>query len=285
MKRAKVSSLTPLRFQYISDLHLEMRKRIPRANVSSLTPHRFQYISDLHLEMRKIIPNIPVIAKDMILAGDIGNPFHNNYEQYLRMCSDKYENTYVVSGNHEYWNENGIDATDEKINDIASKLNNVYYMNNRKIETENFCILGCTLWSNLLNIPSEENIGKIGDDINIKNNGTIIGTSGLQELHDNDVLWLTKTLVSCEKPTVVITHHLPTFKLMHRKYAKSTYLDRYYTNLEHLIRFPISTLIGGHSHCSMKININDVFLAINAYGYPNQYEKFYSKHKISSFVV
>ena len=248
---------------------------------------RFQYISDLHLEMRRKIPNIPVIANQMILAGDIGNPFHDSYEEFLTLCSNNYKFTFVVSGNHEYWNDHGIDATNEKIEEITSKLGNVYYMNKRKIETENVCILGCTLWSKLSYIPPETR--KVGDDINIfDSKGIILGPDGLDMLHKKDVRWLTKTLESCKKDTIVISHHLPTYDLLHRKYNNERnlqYLNRYYTNLEHLIKHPVKVWIGGHSHCSMKINIGNTFLGINAYGYPNQYEKFYSKHKVTTFHI
>jgi predicted phosphohydrolase len=260
---------------------------------------RFQYISDLHLETRKELVDIKVCAKNMILAGDIGNPFHDNYTEFLKRCSGKYQNTFLITGNHEYWNKAGINETNEKIQNITDKYDNIHFINNKVIEMNNTYILGCTLWSNLISLNSDSKI--IGDDLNIYKSEKegILGKTGFMELHKKDVHWLSGVLKQCDesnsqklkkdkKKVIVVTHHLPTFKLLHKKYKNQRaepYLDRFYSNLDHLVKPPIRAWIGGHSHCNMKVYMNGVFLGISAYGYPNQYEKYYSKHKMTSFIV
>jgi len=254
---------------------------------------RFQYISDLHLERRKDLVNLKVVAKNIILAGDIGNPFHDNYAEFMKRCSGEYENTFMIAGNHEYWNRAGISLTNEKIEDVASKFNNVHFINNKIVEMDNTFVVGCTLWSNLSQI-SKNSQRLIGDDLNIYKDEKqgIINKDGLMKLHENDVNWLTRALNYCaisnDKKIVVVTHHLPTYRLLHNKYKNKRmepYLDRFYSHLDYLIKPPISTWIGGHSHCSMKVYMNGVFLGISAYGYPNDYEKYYAKHKMTSFIV
>jgi predicted phosphohydrolase len=252
----------------------------------------FQYISDLHLEMRKEPVNIKVVAKNIILAGDIGNPFHDNYSEFMKKCSGEYKNTFMIAGNHEYWNRAGISITNEKMEDVASKYDNVHFINNKIVEMDDTFIVGCTLWSDLRSINSKK---VIGDDLNIyqDDKGGVITRECLTRLHKKDVHWLTGALNECAKKNLkknitVVTHHLPTYKLLHKKYENDRmkpHLDRFYSNLDYLIQPPIKNWIGGHSHCSMKVYMNGVFLGISAYGYPNEYEKYYAKHKMTSFIV
>lgn len=246
----------------------------------------FQYISDLHLEQRSKLVPIPVISKNMILAGDIGDPFDELYKEYLEFCSNEYENTFLVTGNHEYWNTNVNDLSqvDEQIENVVDKLDNVHFLKNGVVETDNVYFIGCTLWSKINKPPAR----LIGDELNIKYDGRLITWNELNELHEKDVNWISDTIKQCQdKHIVVATHHLPTFKLLHCKYKKSylNYHDRYYTNLEHLIQKPILAWIGGHSHCNMKIDVNGVFLSIAAFGNPNNYEKYYLQHKVVSFNI
>jgi len=95
-----------------------------------------------------------------------------------------------------------------------------------------------------------------------------ISPDKLQKLFYKDFKWLLYNINKIEKPTIVITHHLPTYKLMH-PYYKDKYIgyhNRFYTNLEHLIHKPLIGWIGGHSHSTIDIRLNEVFLGINAVG-------------------
>ena len=239
----------------------------------------FQYMSDIHLEYRDGLFDIPIISKNLILAGDIGNPFKTNYYDFLLSCSYKYEYTFVVLGNHEYWGSN-MSKTHEQVNIIFSKFKNVFLLDNSIVETDNFVFMGCTLWSKILNEP----LNIQGDEYNITIDDKNITWNDLNRLHNEDVNWLTNALgMYNEKNIVVITHHVPTYKLVHPYYdipKFKKYSDRFYTNLEHLIKPPVSTWICGHSHCNMNIEINDVNLHINAIGYPSENEKKYLNDKL-----
>src|SRR5690606_25209030 len=107
--------------------------------------------------------------------------FDENYTLFMKMCSTEYENTFVVAGNHEYWNRAGIELTNEKIEDVTSKLGNVHFINNKVLELDNLYILGCTLWSHINTISNK----LIGDDINIHINdiGGKITRQKLLDLH------------------------------------------------------------------------------------------------------
>lgn len=235
-----------------------------------------QYMSDIHLEYRTgNVPFIPVVSNSLVLAGDIGNPFKYNYKEFLVKCSNEYENTFVLPGNHEYWG-NDIRKTDDQIESLLNRLNNVHSLKNAVVEANNVTFIGCTLWSNILKEP----LVRRGDEQNISLNGSLVNWVILNELHFSDVSWLKSTLQARDardtRPVIVVTHYLPTYKLLHPYYNTPRYqndLDRYYTNLEHLIKPPIKAWIGGHSHCVMEIELNGVGLRVNAIGYPGKTER------------
>ena len=64
--------------------------------------NNIQYISDLHLEHLKMLPYIKLAANNLCLLGDIGSPRTQIYKDFIRDCSIKFKNVFVIYGNHEY---------------------------------------------------------------------------------------------------------------------------------------------------------------------------------------
>jgi len=227
----------------------------------------FSYISDIHLEKysRDKFRNVKLledkkITDTLFLAGDIGNPFEENYQEFLRICSYRYENIFLMSGNHEYWNKYGIEKTDEEIR--KNLPSNIFYVKNSIVEMENAFVLGCVLWSHII---GKEGVGK-GDD-NILFRGQPLKQKGLNELHRKDVIFLENSLfnlLDTNKKVIVLTHFAPSYQMCIPKYQKSPFRNRFYTNLEHLISNPITQWICGHSHSTITRTINGVPVSINA---------------------
>jgi len=72
---------------------------------------KLRYFSDLHLEfissdkIHQFIQKIPSGINDIcILAGDIGHPYELNYDIFMEFISKNFKKTFVISGNHEYYN-------------------------------------------------------------------------------------------------------------------------------------------------------------------------------------
>ena len=83
---------------------------------------KVRYLSDLHLEfikenkINKFIQNIPSGLDEIcILAGDIGNPYSKNYDFFMKFISKNFKKTFVIAGNHEYYNKT---KTIEETNDF-----------------------------------------------------------------------------------------------------------------------------------------------------------------------
>lgn len=72
---------------------------------------QFQLISDLHLEYKKECPQfykwpeLPRLCPNLALLGDIGRPFEASYIDFLDAQAKKFENVFVVAGNHEFYND------------------------------------------------------------------------------------------------------------------------------------------------------------------------------------
>lgn len=97
-----------------------------------------RYLSDLHLEfikpdkiehfIRKIPPGTNEIC---ILAGDIGNPYQSNYTIFMNYISKNFKKTFVIPGNHEYYNKTKtIEETNEFMKDYFSQFDNISFLNN-----------------------------------------------------------------------------------------------------------------------------------------------------------
>jgi len=115
---------------------------------------RLQYISDIHLEQRVKLPSINPRAKYLALLGDIGNPHEKLYSAFIKECSHKWDKVLLISGNHEYNNgKYSVIETNNLIKSICNKHNNVYYLDNTSTMLEDYVILGTPLWSANLNIP------------------------------------------------------------------------------------------------------------------------------------
>ena len=231
-----------------------------------------QYISDIHLEYRNTIPIIPQNSDNLALLGDIGNPFKKNYTEFIDYTSNNWNKVFLITGNHEYWQEKyNMDDVNDKINDIVSKFSNVIFLNNESHYFNNYKILGTTLWSNVYSKPETQ----IGDDLYIKYKHRTITHDDINKLHSASVKWLEKNIAhsnhSADIPIIILSHHLPSYKLIiekfhYGKYAK--YHDRFASHLDHLIKYPVKFWLCGHSHCNFNLTINDTYCGINAYGYP-----------------
>lgn len=206
---------------------------------------KFQVISDIHLEKVKYNNKIlehPVRAENLILAGDIGNPMMNNYREYIRSCSHQYRRVFLIAGNHEYWN-NSYDGANKLIMDICDKYKNVNFLNNRFIDfyenNRSVSIFGGTLWSKILeNHELFKMSNKSGDNRLI---------SDFNFIKRNKIFDDTVKKISSRRCDIVITHHAPTYKLVHSKYRMYKYNNLFVSNVEYLLN-NVNYWCCGHLH-------------------------------------
>jgi predicted phosphohydrolase len=200
---------------------------------------RFQVLSDIHLEKKKHNNNIlvhPIKANNLILAGDIGNPLKYNYKEYLKFCSDQYQRVFIISGNHEYW-KNTIEGTDKLITDICSTFKNVHYLNNNFFEfQENYRkvrLFGGIMWSYVY----ETNIHSMDEEL----------INGFDFHKRNTIFMETLKRLKSKQSDIIITHHSPSYRLIHKKYEGLNNNCLFATNLEYLLNDK-TYWICGHLH-------------------------------------
>ena len=114
-------------------------------------PPLFRF-SHLHLELNQqyLSFEIPVCAKNLILAGDIGRLVdYDNYLKFLQKQTDRFELVFLVLGNHEFYNDTLIAGLQK-----AQQLEQESCLNGRlvllhraryDVPGTNITILGCTL--------------------------------------------------------------------------------------------------------------------------------------------
>jgi hypothetical protein len=260
---------------------------------------RIQYASDLHLELVDKTPFQPILkpnAPILALAGDVGRPDRRSYEDFLHYCSRNWAAVFVIAGNHELYNSKTADkwrfvppvnihTAEERLamcESIADKFPNVQFLNRNRADYCGIAFLGATLWTDTRGVEHEAHRM---NDYRVIAAGRIDGepqqltVSDTQRWHDRDRVWLAAEIAACEEagqPTVVLTHHMPTFGLVASKYTRYGDLNRYFASAcDALIREPVRAWIAGHSHTGRTIHCDSaggrtITCTLNPRGYPGE---------------
>ena len=107
-----------------------------------------RYFSDLHLEF--IEPNkMEIFMKKIsfgkddeicVLAGDVGNPYQENYDIFMIFMNANFKKTFVIPGNHEYYNKTKtMDETNVFLREYFKKFDNIEFLNNSYTYYNDYC--------------------------------------------------------------------------------------------------------------------------------------------------
>lgn len=249
---------------------------------------KIRLLSDIHLEVAKnttklISELIPKTKPDdisdnvLVLAGDIGNPKSDIYKDFLRQISPYYGKIFVVTGNHEYYNNDRVDPIsdmDSYLQYLASKFDNVEFLQRKSYTYNNVRFLGCTLWT-----YSDEKLAHYMNDYKHIQGFT---PNKCNMLHHSNVQWLEEQLNrKCKyKKTVVITHHMPTRQLISEKHKGSPFNVFYASDLDELVK-QADMWLCGHSHDTLHVNIGKCKCYINSVGYEGEIDNYQTMDDIT----
>lgn len=250
---------------------------------------RIQYMSDLHLEFKDHRPPVlHPIAPILVLAGDIGNPTHPVYRDFLRNCAGRWEHVVVVAGNHEFYNNHPVSQWRTRApHTVADRLAacrvaataagaNVHFLERQSVVLGDLAFLGCTLWSDVTRV--EERGMSDYHVICAEGPARRVRAEDVKAWHARDRAWLTAELAACREEgrgAVVVTHHLPTYDLIASRYQGHPLNAGFASALDDLLCEPVRAWICGHSHVGgivFKGPTGRIPCALNPRGYPRETE-------------
>ena len=249
---------------------------------------KVQYASDLHLD--HLAPNIEFkslvtpAAPILILAGDIASVWTNVYGKFLHWCSVNWQHVILIAGNHEYFchrdHPRSRQETEQYIKNLCRFHHNVHFLQAGQtyvIPNKNLVFIGATLYSNISKDIHDEVLVK-GDFTKtfIERDNILCRThpSDHVNAHKRHKQALADAIRAVPRnfKAVVVTHYLPTLKLLEPEYQDDHWRSCYASNDEDLFRPPVSVWICGHGHRSTYILAkHNILVAMNARGY-KQYE-------------
>jgi predicted phosphohydrolase len=246
-----------------------------------------QIASDLHIEFKN--DNIPdpldyitPKASILILAGDIGTFY--KYDQllgFLEKLCPLFDTVFYVLGNHEYYMQKDstpmtIGCITKNKNELESKISNLYILDRSSVRIGNYCIVGCTLWS----------------DAKIEIPKFIVKIYGMDKKNylsrfQSDTMYIQKMIKYCNEndlKLIVVTHYVPSFDVIPKNYLNYKFESLYCSDLNYMINEnDIHTWICGHVHYNFDTLVNGTRILSNQKGKPRDKIQDFSKEFIVKF--
>ena len=241
---------------------------------------RLRIMSDLHLEFGPL--DLEPVGEDvLVLAGDIGIG-----TQGLDWAEAYYRQTGVASimiaGNHEFYHTPGVARALEQFR--GDPRDGVIFMEDNQSFTGMgsryqsslgiLRLIGSTLWTDyrLGNLDEMERIGAMRYAEGTMNDHRLIPNFkpwDAAQRHTDSRHFITETLMKrVSQPTVVITHHLPSARSIHPRYAGDPANPAFASDLDALVENSGAALwVHGHTHSSCDYRIGGTRVLCNPRGY------------------
>lgn len=238
---------------------------------------RLRLLSDLHLEFhfdsgKEFIANQNDNDYDLlILAGDItlAKKLAFVFGEFRRVCGSR--PIIFIPGNHEYY-----DSSYRKVWNILNKCqeqdSKLFVLDNKTITLDGVRFLGTTLWFS--------HSGDLEPWDHAMNDFKVIHgiRKWIHQQGKDSIEFLENHL---QEGDIVISHHLPSYKSVHKNFKDSN-LNRYFVhNIEPLIKDSGAKYwFHGHTHYSVDYMLGQTRVICNPFGYagreinPDFQEKF-----------
>lgn len=233
---------------------------------------RLNVLSDLHLNVGTLpIPENEADA--VILAGDIARP-----KEAVAWARGFSKPVFYVAGNHEFYG-GSITGTVAALKQECAGTN-VRVLDDDEVVFDGVRFLGTTLWTDFLLFGEggkqaaamQEALRLIRDFSRIRMDGAddrLFSPADSAALFDIHACWLDRKLAEPHAgPTVVITHHAPSRKSIHPRFADSLLNACFVSDAERLADGARACLwVHGHTHDSFDYVVNGTRVVCNPRGY------------------
>ncbi len=235
-------------------------------------PVRVSYASDLHLECEDSLTLDGLEQTDvLVLAGDVSNTAAA-YAGVLHRLRSVYAGPILfVLGNHEY--DFGDFPGDLQAYKAAVSHDPLAFV----LEKESVILCGIrflvvTLWTDFDRGRALEKCrGEMPD---------FSRTRGLTpeiewQTHRETAQWLSEQFASpVSLPTIVVSHHAPSYASRSWKYRRSSISGAFYSDLDaHIKTWKPYAWIHGHVHHRVHTRVGRTRLLANPWGYPNHHNQ------------
>jgi len=231
-------------------------------------------LSDLHLSRGPL--DLPETDADLvILAGDLGRP-----KVAASWASHFDKPVLYVAGNHEFYGAS-IAETVRELKHVCAGTD-IHVLDNDEAIVGGVRFLGTTLWTDFMLFgdgarraaAADEAVRSMRDFSRIRMLETsemLFTPADAAALFAVQAAWLESKLAEpFAGPTVVITHHAPSPKSIHPRFADSLLNACFVSEAEHLVDGKHAQLwIHGHTHDSFDYMLNGTRVVCNPRGYAN----------------
>ena len=252
---------------------------------------KIQYMSDLHLEFQENSRYVkhnefPVTGDVLVLAGDT---FYLNNTvaplgRFWKWASEHYRQVLIVPGNHEYYGH--CNVMDRGMQWRWMFKENVGFYQNQVVRIDDTDFILSTLWSHVP--PQDEYFVEHGlnDFYQTKYEGHRLNVQNYNDMHRYCLDFIKKSVAeSTAKHIVVVTHHLPTLKVVAPQHLGSDLNSAFATELgNYIANSPIDIWIYGHSHTNIDAVIDDTRIVSNQMGYVFQNEHLMNDFDAGKFI-
>ncbi|NKI68258.1 metallophosphoesterase [Collimonas pratensis] len=233
---------------------------------------KISLLSDLHLSVHPMAP--PQTGADVVvLAGDIWRP-----AEAIAWARQFTVPTLFVAGNHEFYGRD-LDGTVAELR-IAAEGSNLHVLHKQSIILDGVRFLGCTLWTDFRFFSNEEQrqlglqqaVELVRDFSRIRvasDSPELFTPTHSQRLFDDSVAWLEQQFAQPhDGPTVVISHHAPSPRSVHTRFAGSPLNACFVSDLEQcILQWQPTLWLHGHLHDSFDYRIGATRVVCNPRGY------------------
>ena len=233
---------------------------------------KISLLSDLHLSVHPMTP--PQTGADVVvLAGDIWRP-----AEAIEWARQFTVPTLFVAGNHEFYGRDLDGAVAEL--QLAAAGSNVHVLHKQSITLDGVRFLGCTLWTDFRFFSDAEQrqlglqqaVELVRDFSRIRaapDSPELFTPAHSQRLFDDSVAWLEQQFAQPhDGPTVVISHHAPSPRSVHPRFAGSALNACFVSDLEQrILQWQPALWLHGHLHDSFGYRIGATRVACNPRGY------------------
>lgn len=230
---------------------------------------KLNILSDLHLSQGELA--LPENDADLvILAGDLGRP-----ARAVEWASRIPKPVLYVAGNHEFYG-GSIEGGVAELKRLCAGTS-IRVLDCEEVVLGGVRFLGATLWTDFRldgagvarEAAMREAVRFMRDFSVVRIDGAPFTPQASAELFDEQAAWLEARLAAPhEGPTVVVTHHAPSPRSIHPRFAGSNLNACFVSDAERLIdERRVQLWIHGHTHDSFDYRVAGTRVLCNARGY------------------